>query len=67
MLPFNRIYTPQELRAASRLGPTTRQAPIEAGETTGRRAGLSRGRALLALGQRLFGRTGLGHEAPSTT
>ena len=67
MLPFNRIYTPQELRAASRLTLTDHHGPVVAREITGRRAGVSRGRAVLGLGQRLFGRSGLRRHAPSAT
>ena len=67
MLPLNRIYTPQELRAMSRLTPTDLCAPLPAREITGRQAGVSRGRALLILGQRLFGRTVLRRQAPSAT
>ena len=67
MLPFNRVYTPQELRAASRLVLADHHRPVVARDMTARRADVSRGRALLGLGQRLFGRSGLRRQAPSAT
>jgi len=67
MLPFNRLYTPQELSAASRLTPTDRNVPVVDRRTASRPAGTGRGGALLALRQRLFGRAGLRRSAPTAT
>jgi len=66
MLPMNRVYTPLELRAASRLTPTNLNAPVVDHRSQTRPAGPGRGRALVALRQ-LFGRAGLRRSAPSAT
>jgi hypothetical protein len=67
MLPFNRLYTPQELQAASRLAPAELNAPVVDRPVSSRPAAAGRGRGLVALRQRLFGRAGLRRSAPSTT
>lgn len=66
MLPFNRIYTPQELRAMSRLTPGHPQ-PVGSHPATDRPAPTNGGGLLVALRHRLFGRTGLRRSAPSAT
>jgi hypothetical protein len=63
MLPLNRIYTPEELRAMCRLSPV---APGTVGpHRNGASAGRSRG-AFLGVLQRLVSRGGLRRPAPGT-
>jgi hypothetical protein len=63
MLPF-RVYTPEELRAASRTGSTHSPAWIAA--PTPRTDDRSRGVQVAGL-QRLFGRRPIGRPAPGTS
>jgi hypothetical protein len=63
MLPLNRIYTPEELRAMCRL------TPVEPGTVSPHRKGASVGRdrgALLGVLQRLVSRGGFRRPAPGT-
>lgn len=64
MLPF-RVYTPEELRAATRTSPTRSRVWLDAPTTT-RRAGRARGTLVTAF-QRLFGRRAVGRPAPGTS
>lgn len=66
MLPFNRIYTPQELQAMSRLTPA-HPRPLASHAPAHRPAPTGRGGLLVALRQRLFARGGLRRSAPSAT
>jgi hypothetical protein len=64
MLPFNRVYTPQELLTASRLTPAERQ-PLGVVRMPVERAASRR--TLAALLQRLTTRGGLRRPRPRTT
>jgi hypothetical protein len=65
MLPFNRVYTPEELRAASHLTRTDRQSSLGIYRTVGRPARRGRGKLFAALLRR-FGRTPVRRSAPGT-
>jgi hypothetical protein len=65
MLPLNRIYTPEEIRAAARLSPAQFRNPAGAGR---RVAPVSSERGpLVALLQRFVARGGFRRPAPGTT
>jgi hypothetical protein len=66
MLPFNLVYTPQELRAMSRLTPAGPHSPLAAPRTTDRSAERATSVTIVALVRRLLGRPGVRRSAPGT-
>jgi hypothetical protein len=66
MLPFNRVYTPDELRAMSRLTPADPQASLLVARTTTQLGARGRRETLVTALRRLFGRTGVRRSAPGT-
>ncbi|HET9770819.1 MAG TPA: hypothetical protein VFS16_08015 [Acidimicrobiia bacterium] len=68
MLPLNRIYTPEELRAVARLSPADPRKSVGSPRTAPRTGGTrgTRG-SLLAVVQRLVARGGFRRAAPGTT
>ena len=67
MLPLNRVYTPQELRVASRLTPTRASEPVVDHRLESLTARPGRRPGLAALWQRLSARAGVRRSAPSAT
>ncbi|MEW6476988.1 MAG: hypothetical protein AB1679_32430 [Actinomycetota bacterium] len=66
MLPFNRIYAPEELRAMSRLTPTGAQPYTGAAGTVDGPAGPGTRGTLARLVQRLLRRNAARRPAPGT-
>jgi hypothetical protein len=65
MLPLNRVYTPQELRAASRLTPTDRPSSLGVHRTAAPPDGRGRRGNLVAALLRRVGRSAVRRSAPS--
>jgi hypothetical protein len=66
MLPMNRIYTAQELRAMSRLTPVELRTPVPAARKAGGSTGSGAGGRLAARLRRICARAVVRRSAPGT-
>jgi hypothetical protein len=66
MLPMNRIYTAQELRAMSRLTPVELRTPVRPARQTRGSSVIGGRRSLVALLRRISGRSAVRRSAPGT-
>jgi hypothetical protein len=66
MLPMNRIYTPEELRAMSRLTPVELRVPVRSARQAVGPTGIGGRGSLVAMLRRICSRSAVRRSAPGT-